>query len=315
MKAIIVGCGRVGSALARSLADEGWEVVVVEQREESLTRLGNDWRHAVVIGHGMDADVLEEAGIADADMVIAATDGDNTNLIIAQVATKRYEVDHVAARIQDPARAEVYGDRGFEVISPVKMAIEGLTGWALQRAGGDLMFAIIVGGGKMGSNLTRTLAARGHEVVVVEAKPARADVLEDEFGHRVVHGDGTELYVLESAGITRPPDIVVAVTGDDEDNMIIAQLAREKYGVPKVIARVNDPRNQVPLRPPGHLAHDLPDPADHGPDRARGPRARAGAPAGAAPREPGDHRGRGRPQVPVHRQDGRRAWGCRPAPA
>ena len=107
------------------------------------------------------------------------------------------------------------------------------------------MFAIIVGGGKMGSNLTRTLVAKDHEVVVVEHKPARADVLEDEFGHRVVHGDGTELYILESAGITRPPDIVVAVTGDDEDNMIIAQLAREKYDVPKVIARVNDPRNQV----------------------------------------------------------------------
>jgi trk system potassium uptake protein len=107
------------------------------------------------------------------------------------------------------------------------------------------MFAIVVGGGKIGSNLTRTLVAKDHEVVVVEGKSVRADTLEGEFGHRVVHGDGTELYVLESAGITRPPDIVVAVTGDDEDNMIIAQLAREKYGVPKVIARVNDPRNQV----------------------------------------------------------------------
>ncbi len=131
MKAIIVGCGRVGSSLARSLADEGWEVVVVEQREEALTRLGDEWRHPVVLGHGMDADVLEEAGIEGADMLIAATDGDNTNLIVAQVATKRYGVDHVAARIQDPARAEAYGDRGFEVISPVKMAIEGLTRWAL----------------------------------------------------------------------------------------------------------------------------------------------------------------------------------------
>jgi trk system potassium uptake protein TrkA len=131
MKAIVVGSGRVGSSLARSLADEGWEVVVVEEKEEALTRLGPDWRQPVVIGHGMDADILEEAGIRDADMLIAATNGDNTNLIIAQVATKRYGVEHVAARIQDPARAEVYGDRGFEVISPVKMAIEGLTRWAL----------------------------------------------------------------------------------------------------------------------------------------------------------------------------------------
>lgn len=106
------------------------------------------------------------------------------------------------------------------------------------------MFAVVVGGGKMGANLTRALVRRDSEVVVVEAKVVRADVLEAEFGHRVVQGDGTEIYVLERAGISRPPDIVVAVTGDDEDNLIIAQLAKERYGVPKVIARVNDPRNQ-----------------------------------------------------------------------
>jgi trk system potassium uptake protein TrkA len=106
------------------------------------------------------------------------------------------------------------------------------------------MFAIVVGGGKVGANVTRSLMELDQEVVVVENKPARADHLEDEFGHRVVHGDGTELYVLERAGITRPPDIVVAVTGDDEDNLVISQLSRERYGVKKVIARVNDPRNQ-----------------------------------------------------------------------
>lgn len=106
------------------------------------------------------------------------------------------------------------------------------------------MFAIVAGGGKVGANVTRSLAERDQEVVLIESKGSRADTLESEFGHRVIHGDGTELYVLELAGITRPPDIVVAVTGDDEDNLVIAQLARERYGVPKVIARVNDPRNQ-----------------------------------------------------------------------
>lgn len=131
MKAIIVGCGRVGSALAHNLADEGWEVVMVETREEALGRLGSEWRHPIVLGHGMDAEVLEQAGIADADVLIAATDGDNTNLIVAQVATQRYHVPNVAARIQDPARAEAYADRGFQIISPVKMAIEGLASWAL----------------------------------------------------------------------------------------------------------------------------------------------------------------------------------------
>lgn len=106
------------------------------------------------------------------------------------------------------------------------------------------MFAIVVGGGKVGANVTRSLVERDQEVVIIESKVSRADSLESEFGHRVIHGDGTELYVLELAGVTRPPDIVVAVTGDDEDNLVIAQLARERYAVPKVIARVNDPRNQ-----------------------------------------------------------------------
>ncbi len=139
MKAIVIGCGRVGATLARTLADEGWGIVVVEMHEENLSRLGTDWKQDVVIGHGMDTAVLEEAGVTDADVLIAATDGDNTNLVIAQVAVKRYEVAHVAARIQDPARADAYADRGFEVISPVKMAIDGLAGWALaagREAGG-----------------------------------------------------------------------------------------------------------------------------------------------------------------------------------
>lgn len=133
MKVIMIGCGRVGAALARTLADEGWEVVVVELKEENLSRLGPEWRHPLVLGHGMDAKVLEKAGIEDADVLIAATDGDNTNLVIAQVATKRYNVPHVAARIQDPARADAFANRGFAVISPVKMAIEGLAAFA-QRA-------------------------------------------------------------------------------------------------------------------------------------------------------------------------------------
>ncbi|MGD9570784.1 MAG: TrkA family potassium uptake protein [Thermoleophilia bacterium] len=134
MKAIVIGCGRVGSTLARTLADEGWKVIVVELHEDNLGRLGPEWRHPVVIGHGMDTDVLEEAGIERAQALIAATDGDNTNLVIAQVATRRYDVRHVAARIQDPARADAYSDRGFEVISPVKMAIDGLARWARAAA-------------------------------------------------------------------------------------------------------------------------------------------------------------------------------------
>jgi trk system potassium uptake protein TrkA len=107
------------------------------------------------------------------------------------------------------------------------------------------MYCLIAGGGKVGSNLARTLIRAGHEVTLIEQRASRFDMLEAELEHQVHKGDATELYVLEQAGIRRPPDIVVAVTGDDEDNIIICQLARERYGVAKVIARVNDPRNQA----------------------------------------------------------------------
>ena len=106
------------------------------------------------------------------------------------------------------------------------------------------MYDLVAGGGKVGANLTRSLLRAGHEVTLIEQRAYRFDKLEAEFVHEVVGGDATELFVLERAGIKRPPDLVVAATGDDEDNIVICQLAREKYGVDKVIARINDPRNQ-----------------------------------------------------------------------
>ena len=107
------------------------------------------------------------------------------------------------------------------------------------------MYAIVAGGGKVGANVARSLLRLGHEVTLVEQERDRFERLEDEFEHQVQRGDATELHVLERAGIGRPPDIVLALTGDDEDNLVIAQLAKEKYGVEQVIARVNDPRNQA----------------------------------------------------------------------
>jgi trk system potassium uptake protein TrkA len=107
------------------------------------------------------------------------------------------------------------------------------------------MYLLVAGGGKVGANLTRSLIMMGHETTLIEQRRDRFEQLEEEFEHQVQLGDATELFVLERAGIGRPPDIMVAATGDDEDNIIICQLAREKYGVGKVIARVNDPRNQA----------------------------------------------------------------------
>jgi len=105
------------------------------------------------------------------------------------------------------------------------------------------MFVLIVGAGKVGLNVARSLGNLGHEFVVIEQRRSRFRLLEAELEDHLQFGDGTEMWVLERAGIGRA-DLVVAVTGDDEDNIVIAQLAKLEYRVPKVVARVNNPRNQ-----------------------------------------------------------------------
>src|SRR5918992_4095309 len=104
------------------------------------------------------------------------------------------------------------------------------------------VYVLIVGAGKVGWNLARELIAKRHEVTVVESDPRRYGVVEEELEHSVQYGDGSELWVLERAGIERA-ELVIAVTGDDEDNLLICQVAREKYGVERVISRCNNPRN------------------------------------------------------------------------
>ena len=104
------------------------------------------------------------------------------------------------------------------------------------------MYVVIVGAGKVGLNLARELIGRNHEVTAIEHQLERYVVVEEELEHAVQPGDGSEMWVLERAGIERA-DMVIAVTGDDEDNILICQMARERYGVDNIIARCNNPRN------------------------------------------------------------------------
>ena len=127
MKALIIGCGRVGSTIALQLHKEGWEVTVIDENEDALSRLGENWPGAFLVGHGMDTDVLREAGIEEMDAVVASTDGDNTNIVIGQVAQKRFGIQCVIARILDPARADFYAARGLRTVCPTKTAIDTLT--------------------------------------------------------------------------------------------------------------------------------------------------------------------------------------------
>ena len=128
---LIVGAGRVGSAIARQTLAAGNEVSILDEDPLSHERLdsGMDttWEDAggrFTVGHGMEVDALREAGIEEAEVFIASTDGDNTNLTIAQLASKRYGVPKVIARVMDPARAEWYAEQGLHTICPTRYAIE-----------------------------------------------------------------------------------------------------------------------------------------------------------------------------------------------
>ncbi len=127
MKVIVIGCGRVGSTVAKQMFAEGWDVTAVDEKEDALTRLGADWPGGFVLGHGMDVDVLRAAGIDEADAVVVSTDGDNTNLVIGQVVQKRFDIQCVVVRLLDPARADFYEQRGMRTVCPTKTAIEVLT--------------------------------------------------------------------------------------------------------------------------------------------------------------------------------------------
>jgi trk system potassium uptake protein len=132
---LIVGCGRVGSSVARAALRDGHTVSCLDEDPESHARLEvglekswEDLGGQFTVGTGLELEALTEAGIENADAFIASTDGDNTNIIISQIAQKRFNVPTVIARILDPLRAEWYEKRGLHTICPTRVAIEMLVG-------------------------------------------------------------------------------------------------------------------------------------------------------------------------------------------
>ncbi len=132
---LIVGAGRVGSAVARQALAAGHTVSVLDEDPLSHERLElgfqASWEEAggrFTVGHALEVDALSEAGIDDAEVFIAATSGDNTNLTIAQIAQRHYGIERVIVRVMDPARAKWYSEQGLQTICPTQLAIEMLTG-------------------------------------------------------------------------------------------------------------------------------------------------------------------------------------------
>ncbi|MDO8749310.1 MAG: TrkA family potassium uptake protein [Candidatus Omnitrophota bacterium] len=117
MYVIIVGCGRVGSELAKLLSTEGHNVVVIDRSAKSFERLGRTFNGMTLVGNGFDVELLKQAGIAQADAFCSVTNGDNSNIVAAQVAKKLFKVPKVIARVYDPSRADIYKSLGLDIIS------------------------------------------------------------------------------------------------------------------------------------------------------------------------------------------------------
>ncbi len=131
MFVLIVGCGRVGSAIAHSMLAEGNDVSVLDEDPEAIALLdaghADGWEERggrFTVGTALEVDALLAAGVEQADAFVASTDGDNTNLVVAQIAKRRFEVERVVVRVLDPARARWYAEQGLQTVCPTQTAIE-----------------------------------------------------------------------------------------------------------------------------------------------------------------------------------------------
>lgn len=124
MKVVILGCGRVGARLATQLDRTGHDVTIIDRNQDSFTRLDANYSGAMVLGTGIDEDVLRKAGIEQADAFVAVTNGDNTNAMAAQIAQHVFKVQRVVARLYDPIRDETYRTLGLETVSPTNIGVQ-----------------------------------------------------------------------------------------------------------------------------------------------------------------------------------------------
>ena len=308
MKAVIVGCGRVGAGLADELDRAGWQVLIIDLDVAAFDRLPSTFGGTALRGDGTDEDTLRRAGAENADLFLALTEGDNRNVMAAQLGVEALGAQQTVAKINDPVRAEAYAHLGIATLCRTNLMTAAVLGTSARPApdhpgiyaperphthadgsrigarqparGGLSMFVLVVGGGKVGYYLTKELIESGHEVALMEKDRGRADQIADEIGSVVIGQDGCEGKYLHEAGANRA-DIVAAVTGDDEDNLVICQMAKHHFDVPRTIARVNNPKNERLFR---HLGVDeiiSPTRMILGLHRAGHPGPRAAPPRGA----------------------------------
>ena len=134
MRVVILGCGRVGARLANSLDRDGHTVSIIDRNPDAFQRLAPDFRGEIVLGIGIDEEVLQRAGIESADVFAAVTDADNTNIMASQIAREIYHVPKVITRTYDPSRSETYRTLGLETVCPTTIAAMRIRDLLIQRA-------------------------------------------------------------------------------------------------------------------------------------------------------------------------------------
>ena len=121
---VIIGCGRLGASMANALSDNGGNVLIMDQDKDSFRRLSSSFGGLSMVGNGTDLDALQDARIENASAVIAVTNNDNTNIMVAQIARDMYKVDNVIARLYDPERETIYQEFGIKTLCPVVLSVK-----------------------------------------------------------------------------------------------------------------------------------------------------------------------------------------------
>ncbi|MFQ5696126.1 MAG: NAD-binding protein [Terriglobia bacterium] len=278
MRIICVGYGRLGTQVVRLLDTQHHDVTVIDKNRAALERHGRDLHARFLFGDAINEDVLQAAGAHEADALFALSRDENTNLMSAQIARRVFKIPRVIAVVYDAVREEIFRDAGIETLPITVAGAEYLVGqlqesaarketfsqvW--ERAKGHALemqvpaappgarspdqpfYVVVMGGGRVGYYLTKALRENNIEVTILEQSEKIYDLVTTQVDCPVFLGEGSSIALQEKAGVGRA-NVFVAVTNHDQDNLIACQIAKQRFGVPKTIARVKNPRNELAMQ-------------------------------------------------------------------
>jgi trk system potassium uptake protein TrkA len=274
MRIICVGYGRLGSQVVKLLDTQKHDVVVLDKERLALERHDRDLHAKFLLGNAIDSELLRAAGAEQADALFALTRDENTNLMVAEIARLAFNIPRVIAVVYDAAREEVFRAAGVDTLpitvagaeylisqlqeppgkrATFKAAWDAAKGAAAKmpvpapppgvRAPDQPFYVVVMGGGRVGYFLTRALRENNIEVTILEQSQKIYDLVTRQVDCPVILGDGSSIRIQEQAGMSRA-NVFVAVTNHDQDNLIACQIAKRRFGVPKTVARVKNPRNE-----------------------------------------------------------------------